>query len=409
MSREYAIHIVGGAYEEQCMRPQWHEVFGSAGRAASAIASIAGKGLVELHCYVDGRTRDVVDARCSIEGVKLSDTMVERTCSFRYHHGLEEPRIEAPKRRYPPIHVKAQQIVRFAMLEGDAVVDGDRVVYDPQSVTNPETFQRNGSVARELAVILNYREAVEMTHLATKSPEKVANAVFVQNSAQVVVLKCGPLGALVYDGTDFTRIPAYASKSVWKIGSGDVFVGHFAYRWLRERKPAAQCALLASQATAIYCESGGFPLSEALKSFGMPEVTASQRYLNGYRPTVYLAGPFFTLAQLWLIEQARSNLTSFNLNVFSPYHDVGHGSAEDVVEQDLEGIRQSDIVFAIGDGLDSGTIYEIGFARALGIPVVMYCENESAEDQKMMEGSDCTLCSDYVSAIYKTLWTAMAL
>ena len=402
------IHVVGGAYEEQCMRPQWHEVFGSAGRAASAIAAMVGEGLVELHCYVDGGTRDVVAARCSLEGVKLSGLEVERTCRFHYHHGLEAPRIQAPEFRYPAIHVKAQQVVRFAMLEGDAVVDGDRVVYDPQSVTGPEPFQANGSAARELAVILNHREAIEMTRLATNSPEVLAKAVFAQNSAQVVVLKCGPLGALVYDGKDFTRIPAYASNRVWKIGSGDVFVGHFAYRWLHEGKPAAECATLASQATAIYCETGGFPLPDSLNSFRMPEVTASQRYLDGYRPTVYLAGPFFTLAQLWLIEQARSNLTSFNLNVFSPYHDVGHGSAEDVVEQDLEGIRQSDIVFAIGDGLDSGTIYEIGFARALGIPVVMYCENESAEDQKMMEGSDCTLCSDYVSAIYKTLWTVMA-
>jgi nucleoside 2-deoxyribosyltransferase len=140
----------------------------------------------------------------------------------------------------------------------------------------------------------------------------------------------------------------------------------------------------------------------------MPAIIASQRYISGFRPTVYLAGPFFSLAQLWLIEQARANLQSFNLNVFSPYHDIGPGSADIVVEKDLEGIRKSDIIFAIGDGLDSGTIYEIGYARALSIPVVMYCENESNEDQKMMEGSGCILCSDYVSAIYKTLWAVMA-
>lgn len=390
------------------MRPQWHEVFGSAGRAASAIAAVGGENLVELHCYVDSRTQEVVAARCRLEGVVLSDTFVGRVCSFHYHHGLESPRITAPASRYSALRVKAKHIVRFAMLEGDAVVEGGRVVYDPQSAERPELFQANGSTASELAVVLNHREAVEMTRLVSNSPEDLVKAVLSQNSAQVVVLKCGPLGALVYDGETFTRIPAYASGNVWKIGSGDVFVGHFAYRWLHEGKAAVESALLASQATAIYCDTGGFPLPGSLKSFSMPEVTASQRYLKGYRPTVYLAGPFFTLAQLWLIEQARENLQSFNLNVFSPYHDVGHGSAEDVVEQDLEGIRQSDIIFAIGDGLDSGTIYEIGFARALGIPVVMYCENESSEDQKMMEGSDCILCSDYVSAIYKTLWAVMA-
>jgi hypothetical protein len=43
--------------------------------------------------------------------------------------------------------------------------------------------------------------------------------------------------------------------------------------------------------------------------------------------------------------------------------------------------------------------------QALDIPVVFYAENEADEDKKMMEGSGCILCSDYVTAIYKTLWT----
>ena len=390
------------------MRPQWHEVFGSAGRAASAVATIGGQGLVHLHCYVDENSQEVMTARCGFEGVLLSPTRIERVPSFHYHHGLESPSIAMPAASSDPIRIKAPLIVRFAMLEGEAIVDGDRVVYDPQSAHNPSSFQANGSSARELAVVLNYREAEAMTQLRGCSPEDLVKAVYELNSAKVVVMKCGPLGAFVYEGKTLTRVSAYASDNVWKIGSGDVFVGHFAFRWLHEGLSAIESAILASKATALYCQTGGFPRSSSLKSFDMAGVVASQRYLDGYRPTVYLAGPFFTLAQLWLIEQARANLQSFNLNVFSPYHDVGHGSADDVVEQDLEGIRRSDIVFAIGDGLDSGTVYEIGYARALGIPVVMYCENESSEDQKMMEGSACILCSDYVTAIYKTLWVAIA-
>ena len=407
MTSSLVIHVVGGAYEERCMRPYWHEVFGSAGRASSAIASIGGAGLVELHCYVDGQTHEILAARCSLEGSFLSPTVVARTCSFRYHHGLETPAIEYPSPSYEPISVRADQIVRFSLLEGDAIVHGDRVVYDPQSTANPHLFQTNGSTARELAVVLNHREALVMTGLENCSVEELARSVLTKNCAQVVVLKCGPIGALVDDGERAIWIPAFMSERVWKIGSGDVFVGHFAYRWLHEGKTAVESAELASKATAIYCDTGGFPMARSLESFAMPAIIASQRYISGFRPTVYLAGPFFSLAQLWLIEQARANLQSFNLNVFSPYHDIGPGSADTVVEKDLEGIRKSDIIFAIGDGLDSGTIYEIGYARALGIPVVMYCENESNEDQKMMEGSGCILCSDYVSAIYKTLWAVM--
>lgn len=408
MNDDSTIHVVGGAYEEQCVRPQWHEVFGSAGRAASAIAAVAGSNLVELHCYVDDQTQEVVAARCSLDGSRLSSTVVERTCSFRYNHGLETPRIEAPRDRYAPIHVRANRIVRFGMLEGEAIVNGERVVYDPQNVLAPDIFRANGSTARELAVVLNHREAAAMTHLGDATPEELAKAVLAQNSARVVVMKRGPLGALVYDGCTFTTIPAYVSDNVWKIGSGDVFVGHFAYRWLHEGRSEADSAILASQATAMYCETSGFPMANSFEAFAKPAITASPRYLNGYRPTVYLAGPFFTLAQLWLVEQARANLQSFGLNVFSPYHDVGHGSAEDVVELDLKGIHRSDILFAIGDGLDTGTIYEIGYARARDIPVIIYCENESQEDQKMMQGSGCIICADYVSAIYKTLWAAIA-
>jgi nucleoside 2-deoxyribosyltransferase len=135
----------------------------------------------------------------------------------------------------------------------------------------------------------------------------------------------------------------------------------------------------------------------------------SQAYLEGRVPTVYLAGPFFTLGQLWVVEQARNCLRDMGMNVFSPYHDVGPGPAEMVVDRDIEGIHRSDVILAISDGLDSGTIFEVGYARARGVPVVVYAENESAEDLKMMEGTDCFLRDDFVSAIYQTVWVGVSI
>ena len=136
---------------------------------------------------------------------------------------------------------------------------------------------------------------------------------------------------------------------------------------------------------------------------------ASDRFRDGWRPTVYLAGPFFTLAQLWVVTQAREALQQMGLKVFSPYHDVGHGSAEDVVDKDLQAIKDCDLVLAIVDGLDAGTLYEIGYARAIDRPVVVYCEQEKREDLKMMEGSACHLVADFTSAIYRTVWVGAAL
>jgi len=402
------IDVVGGVYEEQCLKPQWHEVFGSAGRAASAIAAIGGPGLVRLHSYVNDQFEDVIATRCALEGSRFAATHVQRIGSFHYYHGLATPRIVSPPAGAPSIVVQASRIVRFGMLEGEAVVHADEAVYDPQGVYQPEVFAHNGSTANRLAVVLNDREAVAMTGLTDVALEELAEAVLKLNNAQVVVIKLGPIGAFVLEGNQSERVPAYASDSVWKIGSGDIFVAHFAFRWMHERRPAAESAVLASQATAQFCNSSGFPTPANFDRFAGSPILVKERHLKGYRPTVYLAGPFFTLAQLWIIEQARDSLRGFGLEVFSPYHDVGHGSADDVVELDLDGIRKSDIMFAIGDGLDSGTIYEIGYARARNIPVVMYCENESRDNQKMMEGSGCILCSDYVSAIYKTLWVAMS-
>jgi len=59
--------------------------------------------------------------------------------------------------------------------------------------------------------------------------------------------------------------------------------------------------------------------------------------------------------------------------------------------------------------MDPGTVFEVGYARALGKPAVIYCENESTENKKMMEGSGCVLENDYVTAIYRTLWKACVL
>jgi len=402
--------VVGGAYEEWCLRPSWHEVFGSAGRAASAISAMTGAERVSLHCYTDMRTAPVLEARCALEGTRLVATAVPATCSFRYTHALHRPEVEVPRLTYAPIVVDADSILRFGMLEGDAIVHGRRVVYDPQGSLTTKPFSANGSSADELFVVLNEREARATTGLGDgASALELANATRSLHGASGVVLKQGPLGALVLDGEGASPVPAFQTDTIWKIGSGDVFAAHFALGWATEGRSGANSAIRASLATAIYCDGRGFPTWPMLNSFPARPIEASGRWEAGWRPRVYLASPIFTLAQLWLVEQVRESLRGFGLEVFSPFHDVGYGSADDVVQLDLEGIHISDLVFAIADGLDSGTVYEVGYARALGKPVVVYCENESSEDLKMLEGSDCLLCKDYVSSIYRTLWTAMTL
>lgn len=398
--------IVGGIYREICLRPQWDEVYGSAGRAASAVARLGGK--VELRGYLDADLAPAMQARAFEEGFVLESTQLPRSAAFSYAHGLAVPQIYRPEKQ-PDLRVEAEKVLRFGMLEGTAVVDAEYAVYDPQNVAGPESFASNGSKANRLALVLNVYEAVQLLGERGFEPVEITKRLAAQQGAEVVVLKMGPKGALVYHQGVTQLVPAYATTRVWKIGSGDQFAANFAYAWMEEGRPPVEAAERASRATAFYAQHRGYPTVAELDAFSPAPLVVPKSYEEGHVPVVYLAGPFFTLGQLWVVEQARNCLRDMGLKVFSPYHDVGHGPAELVVGQDVEGIHQSDVVLAIGDGLDSGTIFEVGYARARGIPVVFYAENESQEDCKMMEGTDCFLCDDFVSAIYRTVWVAIGL
>jgi nucleoside 2-deoxyribosyltransferase len=401
------VAVVGGAYLELCLRPHWREVFGSGGRAASALAAVGHS--VHLHSYVDDRTAGVIESRAALEAFSFSPTKISRAPLFEYRHGLEVPRIVGVETASQPLHLSNDLIVRFGMLEGDAIVHGQRVVYDPQDAKSPRSFRQNGSTAGELAVVLNRSEAALLTELHSAQVEELAKAVFSKESASVVVIKLGASGAFVYDGKSQAVVPAYQSSTVWKIGSGDCFAAHFAASWLSGGVSAVECAERASRATSFYCETRGLPTTEDLADWKPRPVNPSQRFIEGYRPIVYLAGPFFTLADLWMVDEARSSLLAAGLRVFSPYHDVGYGAADDVVAKDLAAIETTDLMLAIADGMDPGTVYETGYARAKGKPVIVYSENEPEEARKMLQGSDCTMCDDFVTSVYQTLWTACAL
>jgi nucleoside 2-deoxyribosyltransferase len=399
------MHITGGSYFEFCLTPQWDELFGSGGRAACAVSDA--NTILTTYIGLDGQ--DALENLAVTYGFGLQSQQIERTLKFHYDHPLSEPRIFPPFFQHVmPLQVQDEKVLSFGFLEGGAVVDGGMVVYDPQNTYLPTHFTQNGSKAESLAIVANAGQCFEMCGGADDE-EAAAKILLEKDSASVVVVKRGALGALVVTKETTTAIPAYRTQTVWKIGTGDIFAAVFAKYWFENPSDPAAAAKLASGATALYCKNRTFPQLADLQT-NMAELSVVEN-ISGFPVTqskkVYLAGPFFTLPQLWLVSEARRALQDAGFQVFSPLHDVGTGTAEEVAPEDLIGLDECDVIFAICDGLDSGTVFEIGYAVSRQKPVVCFVQNESEENLKMLAGTGCMLVPDFTTAVYETVWRAM--
>jgi nucleoside 2-deoxyribosyltransferase len=394
-----ALTIVGGVYGERCIQPAWDAVYGSAGRAAEAVQDLVA-GTVELVTYVASDAFRTVQDLANRSGATLISHSSSAFISFDYFHPLATPTIHPHPSLIAaeaPITVKGDVVLRYGMMEGDAVVDANMAVYDPQSAFDPQKFSTNGSKANRLAIVLNRAEASAMTGIA--DPTAAAKAVMHSEGAEVIVLKRGSHGATVITAGGEHPIPAYETDRVWKVGSGDVFSATFAALWACHGLTPERAADLASRATANYVNSRHLPV---------PDVATLDRLeFKPIKPgsgTIYLAGPFFDISQRWLVEESLSMLTGLGATVFSPVHAVGPGPAHYVAPKDIAGLEKSDVVFAILNGLDTGTIFEVGYAVKKEIPVVALAQNVKDEDLKMIVGSNCTITDDFASALYRAVW-----
>jgi nucleoside 2-deoxyribosyltransferase len=394
------ITVVGGLYHEQCIWPVWDQIYGSGGRAAAALVSHVDK--VTLHAYAPPEVETEFKKAATLYGFDLVARSTRAGISFEYVHCMSTPVIRPPLARiqsHEPIEVNADAVLRFGMLEGSGKVTANWCVYDPQSAFCPEPFWDNGSQAEHLSIVANRSEITAMTG---DSDPKTAAAKLLNRGAEVVVVKSGPVGAYVYtSGGVEWHIPAFRSDLVWTIGSGDVFAAIFAAQWAVHRASPETAAELASRAVSQYAETMGLPTAPAQELSAVqrtPASTASGK--------VYLASPFFNLGQRWLVDEARRYLSELGLEVFSPVHDVGPGPAHEVGPKDIEALSSCDRVFAILDGLDAGTVFEVGYARANDIPVYALAQAVNEEDLKMVVGSNCNVFFDFVTALHHTAWKA---
>lgn len=392
-----SLTVVGGTYFERCAFPHLDNLFGSGLRAAAAISQ---RGVpIRFHTIIGRDDQDALRAITSALGIESVAQPSDHTYIFDYLHSLAGPAIVLPcsDLAIPGLCVDEEAVLSFGMMEGTPIIHAKQAVYDPQSPDDPEPFSRNGSTAERLAIVCNQSEARKLADC--DSLEDAGPRLLAKENAEIVVIKSGARGALVFTEGCRESVPAYQAAPQSLIGSGDVFSAVFAFHLMILGEKPAAAALAASQATAYYCATQVLPIPESIPISYQPV-----EWESAVPNHVYLAGPFFTPQGLWIIEETRHYLEEQGLVVFSPYHQVGCGSPSSVVPKDIQAIHACDILFALLDGQDPGTLFEIGYARALGKRVIAFHTDETSRDLTMLLGSECEIYNNYVSAIYAAAW-----
>lgn len=396
--------VVGGTYGERCAFPRYSEIYGSGLRAAAALAASGTD--IRFHTVADPAFGKNAQMKAATHGFSAVITPANQAIWFSYLHPLSGGRLApTPHDNLPTLAITADNILQFGMVDARVTVTGKRVVYDPQSPIRPESFRAQGSRAHQLAVVLNRVEAGTLT--GSTDPRQAGREILVRENAVAVVVKDGPRGALVMEAERESWIPPFATSRSFLIGSGDIFSAFFAKEWAIGNVAPAIAAERASLATAAWCSTGALPLELDAAKLG---AVAKPDLHRAPRPKVYLAGPFFNTAQLWWVGHAREVLLDLGLEVFSPYHDVGFVGAgnTDAAEQDLKALDSCDVVLALLDGFDPGTLFEVGFARSKGIPVIgLQTEGSVRTHETMLLGTGCLLYDDFGSAAYQVYWSGV--
>ena len=288
--------VAGGTYREECVYPKMDALLGSGGRAAIALRA---KIDAELHTFFPDD-----------EAIKLNfgrETIVHRSgspFSFHYLHPLALPRLAGqPTQTLLQANVEGNHVLRFGCVEGNFKVDADEAVYDPQG--SGELFSANGSNAQRLAIVLNEGEAEVLSgHV---EPENVATTLVAKEGAEAVVIKRGASGCLVATaGGSISQVPAFRTRSVFKIGSGDIFSASFSYAWMNCGMTAHDAALFASSNAAMYVESRNPSIHTELTD--LDPVTAEPS-----RMRIAVVSDQETMLDHWLASEAHTALHSLGV------------------------------------------------------------------------------------------------
>lgn len=394
------INVIGGTYREINYDDVSEEIFGSGFRGAKFL--LENKNAVNFITSGNNEIEKFLKENQKVySNLKFKRHTYDEIITFQYSFALDEPSISPSLLNISKTEnwkFRGDDVVAFGMLESDYKIDCKRAVYDPQTSIKPKKFIEFGK-AEELIYIVNRNEAQSIS--GSKEIEDIKSYFFQKENATAFIIKNGPYGATLYCISDEFHIPCYITKNVNKIGSGDIFTASFGYYWMTKNLSLEEASLLASKSTAVYCDKKVYIDCTDNFKFEYEEFRAKDLF----EKQIYLASPFFALSELILVDKIREALLSFGVKVFSPFHDIGLGEATTIAKKDIEGINNSDVIFAVLDNLDSGTLIESGFSMANGKKIIGYYRSCDESKLLMLKPGDFTTNSNLTTALYQTIWS----
>lgn len=124
---------------------------------------------------------------------------------------------------------------------------------------------------------------------------------------------------------------------------------------------------------------------------------------------IYIAGPFFNEKELQCIEQVEQIVTEKGHTFFSPrtldFTHLGIGTnpwSQAIFNEDIKEINNCDMMVVLyhGNYSDSGTAFEIGYAYAKGVQVVLvHVDRDSNSNLMCHEGCTTNVYLDELSSI----------
>ena len=391
--------IVGGTYAEYCRFPNRSRIMGSGFRAAAALSQADSS--LQLISSIDADSRSEAEQTSASFSFQADWQPRSGRIEFDYFTPLTSPHVLGERSVSEELVFGGQdEALVFGMLESRIRGSADFVVFDPQRPRDTSGSELSRIQSQHLAIVAN---SVETAHLGEDpDPLKAAKNVLHKYNADVVITKRGARGVLVTTARFQEEIGAHPTASVMPIGSGDIFSAGFAWAWAKEKFDPIESAQIASAATATYVFTETLPLRKGV-------LTDRAHLAPALAPRdvrIYLAGPFFTMPEYWLVDSIESAVRDLGASVFSPLHEIGLGGDE-VVAKDVAGLRECNGVLALLDHLDPGTVFEIGWATRFGLPIVVYIARGHSEGLKMIRGTGAEIYDDLSTAVYRAIWRAM--